>query len=123
MKNTTTNLKATTYEEREYHHYLPLEVYPEFYFETHDIGVAAALMCCGLESPTTLTKSSGESSFIFAFSYEVNSLDRAYGHPDAKETPEELVERYTADTLKVNAKSFFEHLSGLESELRLQYGK
>ena len=98
--------------ERKYYHYLPLEVYPEYHREIHQIDVAAALLCCGIELKSTLMGSSGEPSFIFAFDYD-------YAWHDAKETPEKIIEQYIAGKLKVNAKSFFRHLKTLRERFAI----
>lgn len=81
--------------------YIPLDD-ASVVWTTYDLGVSAALLCAGFEL-LTVNKKKNPRRALFVF-------QKADGIEDA-------ADRYFADRLEVKARSFFDHLKALKSQL------
>ena len=74
---------------------------PKKVWTTYDLGVAAALLCCGYELWSLDRANPRKALFVFRYA----------------ETIEETANAYIADRLELNARAFFDQLKALKNRL------
>ncbi len=70
-------------------------------FTTYDIGVSAALLCCGYELLSVDKQNPRKALFVFSKDIQI----------------EEFTDLYFSDRLDVKARSYFDHLKALKNML------
>jgi hypothetical protein len=74
---------------------------PKKVWTTYDLGVAAALLCCGYELWSLDRTNARKVLFVFRYA----------------ETIEDTANAYIADRLELNARAFFDQLKALKNRL------
>lgn len=80
--------------------YIPIDD-PSLVFTTYDLGVSTALLCSGFELLSVDKENPRKALFIFHKEDEI----------------EDIANLYFSDKLEVRARSFFDHLKALKSQI------